>query len=482
MKKKSLKINALLNGFRQICTIVFPLITIPYVSRVLGNENYGKVNFGSSIVSYFILMATLGITSYAIREGSKLKNQRDKFENFVNEIFTINIITTIASYVLLVIMLLFWEKVQNYQALIMIQASVMIFTTLGLGWLNNIYEDFAYTTIRYIVVQVISIVLLFLLVKDKNDYLMYAVITAFANIGGNIVNIFYIRKNYLKVKLVKVSNFFTHFIPMIYLFCNDLAITIYVSSDVTLLTLFKGDEITGIYSISTKIYTIIKQFMNAVIGVILPRLSLYVGENRMEEYNNLLNKLFHVIMILILPSMVGIYMLSKEIIYIIAGQEFVSGYVSLQILGIALGLAVMSFFFVTSIMIVNKLEKYCLVSTLIAALINIILNFVFIPKWSLNGAAMTTVISESVVLGLSIWFSRGRYKLDISLKKFLPCILSCIGIIGVCLVVKYFIVNEILIVAASIIGSLFIYALVMSVMKDEIVYNTEKAMLGRIIK
>ena len=358
----------------------------------------------------------------------------------------------------------------------------MIFTTFGLGWLNNIYEDFAYTTIRYIVVQVISMLLLFLLVKDENDYLIYAGITAFANIGGNIVNIFYIRKNYLKVKLVKVSNFFKHFIPMLYLFCNDLAITIYVSSDVTLLTLFKGDKITGIYSISTKIYTIIKQFMNAVIGVVLPRLSLYIGENKFDEYNKLLNKLFHAIIVLILPAMVGVFLLSKEIIYIIAGEEFVSGYVSLQILAIALGLAVMSFFFVSSIMIVNKLEKYCLISTLIAAITNIALNFIFIPKWSLNGAAMTTVMSEFIVLILSIWFSREKYKLDISIKKFLPCILSCIGIIIVCSLVKYFIINEILIVVVSIIGSLVIYGLVMIIMKDEIVYSTVETMIKGIRK
>lgn len=481
MKKRSLKINALLNGIKQVCTIVFPLITIPYVSRILGNENYGKVNFGNSIISYFVLIAALGTTSYGIREGAKLRNQKEKLEKFTNEVFTINMITTAVSYIILFCLLIFWPKLYDYRLLILVQSTIIIFNTLGVAWINNVFEDFTYTTIRYIAVQFLSILLLFLLVKNQQDYLMYAIVTAFASIGGNIVNIIYIRKNYVKFKLVRKPNFKTHFAPLVYLFCNDLATTIYVNSDVTLLTLFKGDEATGIYSIATKVYMIVKQFINAVIGVVLPRLSAYQGEGKMKEYNELFHKLFHAILVLILPATVGIFMLSKNIIYILAGEEFVSGYVSLRILSIALGLAVLSFLFIYSVMIVNRLEKYCLISTIIGAIVNVGLNFIFIPWLSLNGAAITTVISEFVVLVLSLYFSRGKYELNFTFKEMMPCIISCVGIVIVCAVTQSLVPNIIIVMIVSIVLSVIVYVIVMIGMKDELAYGIFSSIVNKVM-
>lgn len=480
--KKSLKFNALLNGIRQLCTILFPLITIPYVSRILGNDNYGKVNFGSSIISYFVLFAALGTTAYGIREGAKVRGDKAKFEKFANEIFTINIITTMISYVILFVLLLFWDKLFDYRLLIIVQSSIMIFNALGIAWVNNVFEDFTYTTLRYIGVQVVSLVLLFALVKNAEDYLLYAGITAFANIGGNIVNYFYIRKKYVRFRLTTKPNLKKHLMPIMYLFCNDLAATIYVNSDVTLLTLFKGDEATGIYSISTKVYAIVKQFINAVIGVVLPRLSAYKGEGRDDKYNELLHKLFHAILVLILPATVGIFMLSKEIIFILAGEEFISGYISLRILSIALGLAVMSFLFIYSVMIVNGLEKYCLISTVISAVVNVALNLVFIPWLSLNGAAITTVIAEFIVLVLSVYFSRGKYELNFKMKEIVPCVLSCIGIAIICLIVQSLILNPIIILIVAITLSVICYAVVMIAMKDEIAYGMFKNVVNKVIR
>lgn len=480
MKKKSLKVNVLLNGIKQACVILFPLITMPYISRILGNENYGKVNFGNSIVSYFVLIAALGTTSYGIREGAKLRNQKEKFEEFTNEVFTINMLTTVISYILLIGLLIFWPKLFDYRLLIMLQSSIIIFNTLGVGWVNNVFEDFTYTTIRYIAVQIVSILLLFLCVKEQQDYIAYASVTAFASIGGNIANILYIRRNYVKFKLVRRPNFKRHLKPLVYLFCNDLATTIYVNSDVTLLTLFKGNQVTGIYSVSTKVYIIVKQFINAVIGVVLPRLSSYQGEGKIKEYNELFRKLFHAILILILPAEVGIFMLSKSIIFVLAGEEFVSGYVALRILTIAMGIAVLSFLFVYAVMIVHRLEKYCLMSTIVAAIINIVLNFIFIPWLSLNGAAITTVISELIVLALSIYFSRGKYELKFSFKEILPCVISCIAIVLICGMVKYLIANVVLELFVSIILSVLAYGVIMIGMKDIVAYAIFKNFLKKL--
>lgn len=482
MKTKSIKINGILSALKQVSTVLFPLITIPYVSRVIGNENYGKVNFGTSIVSYFILIAALGINAYAIREGSKFRSQKERFQQFANEVFTINIITTFFSYLLLAFLLIFWDKIDNYRLIIIIQAIPILFNTLGIEWTNNIYEDFFYTTVRYLVIQTLSIIGMFIFVRDENDFLIYVLITSFASVSGNIVNIYYIGKNYVKVKFVKIENVRKHLVPMIYLFGNMLANTIYVNSDITILTLLKGDAITGIYSIATKVYLIVKQFINSMVGVTLPRLSSYLGEGNVKEYNTLLNKILHTILVLVLPSTVGLFVLSEDIIYIISGPEYLSGYIALRILAIGLSFGVLSFFYVYSIMIPNGLEKTTLHYSLFSAAVNIVLNFIFIPRMGMNGAAITTTISEGIVLVLSRRRSKELFHLTISFKQMLPCLISCLGIGIISILAQIIISNSIIVIVTAITLSATFYMIIMVTMKDEVIESTVKNVVNRLLK
>lgn len=468
VKKRNMTFNAILSGIKQVCSIIFPLITVPYVSRVLGKVNYGKIGFGNSMISYFTLFAGLGISTYAIREGSKRREDPQELQTFVNEVFTINIISTFISYIILFFMLMYWHRVKNYRLLIFIQSITIAFTTLGVTWANNIFEDFAYTTYRYILVQIVSIVLMLLFVKKADDYLLYAGIVTFANSGGNLLNTFYIRRHYIKVQLTLKTNFKKHIKPLLYLFSNTLATTIYVSSDITLLTLLQNDAQTGIYTIASYIYNIVKQLINAVIGVALPRFSLYYSKGENKAYNDLLTNVFHAVLILILPATVGLFMLSSNIIVIIGGQSYASGANALKILSIALGISVLCFLFVYGVMIVQGMEKYCLISTLISAAVNVGLNFIFIPMWGMNGAAFTTVISELLVLLASLYYSRGKYKLSLNFRDIMPCLISCVGIVIVCSLTSKMIQNDILIIIIAVLLSVLLYACIMLGFKDSI--------------
>lgn len=172
MKTKSLKINTVLNVIKQLCSVLFPLITIPYVTRILQATNYGKVNFGSSIVSYFTLIAAFGITNYSIREGGQIRNDKEKFAKFANEIFTINLLSTCIAYSGLILVLFISPKIRSYSILILIQSITIILSTLGANWINTIFEDYLFITLRYIVMQVVSLVLLFLFVHTPDDYII----------------------------------------------------------------------------------------------------------------------------------------------------------------------------------------------------------------------------------------------------------------------------------------------------------------------
>jgi O-antigen/teichoic acid export membrane protein len=183
MKKKSLGVNAFLNGLRSVLNLFFPLITFPYVSRVLSVSGIGIYNFSNTYVSYFILIAGLGIATYAVREGAKYRENKDKIDEFVSQIFSLNMIATIIAYLLLFASLIIFKNLHNYVSCILIFSLQILFTTLGTEWIYTIYEDYTYITVRSIIFKIISIILLFLLVKKPEDYLNYAAITVFFGRG-----------------------------------------------------------------------------------------------------------------------------------------------------------------------------------------------------------------------------------------------------------------------------------------------------------
>ena len=143
-QKSTVQKNTLFNVVKTLSSILYPLITFPYVSRILMPENVGKVNFGNSIVSYFSLIATLGISTYATRECSKAKKDKILLQQTASEIFSINLISTLIAYVGLIILLVVAKPLSNYRILICIQSTTIIFTTLGADWLNMAMEDYCH--------------------------------------------------------------------------------------------------------------------------------------------------------------------------------------------------------------------------------------------------------------------------------------------------------------------------------------------------
>ena len=147
-KFKSLSVNAFLNAFKSSLSVLFPLITYPYAFRILHVEGMGKVNYATSIVSYFSLIATLGVSTYAVREGAKLRDKKDDLEKFSNQIFSLNVFTTLIAYIALVVSLVFVNQFSSYRVLIVLSSLTIVFTTVGVEWLNTIYEDYLYITIE----------------------------------------------------------------------------------------------------------------------------------------------------------------------------------------------------------------------------------------------------------------------------------------------------------------------------------------------
>lgn len=467
---KSIKLNTILNVIKIVFSMIFPLITFPYASKVLGVENIGKINFSNSIVSYFLLIAGLGIASYAIREGSLYKDNREQFTSFVNEVFSINVISTIIAYFFLVIFTLFFDKIYDYRIFIAIQSLSIIFTTLGLDWINSIYEEFSYITITTIFFQFISLVLLFIFVKDINDYYWYAFITVISTVGYNFVSMFHVRK-YAKFKFVFSMNLKKHLKPILIIFSTAIATTIYVNSDSTILGFICGDYETGLYSVAVKIYSIFKQLLQAIVIVTLPRLSYFIAHQMLLQYENLLKKVINVMLLFALPMCIGTICLSDQVVLLISSIDFINASTSLKILAIALIFSAFATIATTSILLPQGKEKYIFYSSVVSSILNILLNFIFIPLFKASGAAFTTLIAEMTMFILAMKFSNISFCKLINRKDIFCSITECLCITLITVILKCFIHSSLFLIILSVVISMMSYTIILFLGKNELFYN-----------
>lgn len=433
---KSLRLNAFLNGTKQILSVIFPLITFPYVSRVLGSAEYGRYAFSSAVINYFTLLAGFGISVFGVREGAKIRNAKEKISKLASDLFSLNCISVFVALLLLFLVISFNFKLNSYKYLLLIQCSCFFMNLIGMDWINVVYEDYFYITVRYIFIQLISLVFIFIFIKSPEDTLLYAIITVIASYGGNIVNIFYVRK-YIDIRLSFNINLKTYFLPLALLFVNSLATTIYVNSDITMLGFFKSDEDVGVYSFAAKIYNMIKYFINAILMVSVPRLS-YLHENQIKEYNKFLTMVLNILTLCVFPLAIGMFMLAKSMIIVAGGIEYIAGTTTLQLLSISLIFALYSSVHTNCILITNRKEKYCLIATVCSALINVTLNFILIHKLGFLGCAITTVIAEAINYVLQSNFSRKKlnFSYKIGFNNFITVIAGSIITFIICKVVS----------------------------------------------
>ncbi|MGN9010573.1 flippase [Lactobacillus amylovorus] len=474
MKKRSLGLNAFLNGLKSVLNMIFPLITFPYVSRVLSVNGIGIYNFSNTYISYFGLIAGLGIATYAVREGAKYRENKEEINKFVSQIFSLNMIATIVSYLLLFASLMIFKNLHNYVSCILIFSLQILFTTLGTEWIYTIYEDYAYITIRSIIFKFISIILLFLLVRRPEDYLVYAGITVFAYVGSNLLNFIHLR-NFVHIRLTTKTNWQYHLKPILIIFASAIAVTIYVSSDTTILGLLKNDYAVGIYSTSVKIYQIAQGLLSGLLTVTIPRLAFLWGKKRIGEYNQVLSKVLNSLGILVLPAAIGLIMLSKEVVLIIAGEKYLPSVNSLRIISWAIIFSLFSWIFSECVLIPAKRENLILRNTIITAVENVILNFILIPFMSYDGTSLSTVIAELTVMIMNGYSCRDIIKPVIfkkdTLKNLLDSIIGCVGIIVVCLLCDIGFKSLWLKTIFSVVLSVIMYGAILILLKNKNAYS-----------
>jgi len=479
IKQKSVKKNAILSVIKQLFSVVFPMITFPYATRILGAVNYGKYTFSVSIVNYISYIAAAGILRYAIRECARVRDNENKLKSLVNEIFTINVTTTVVAYIILFGILAFVPMLKEYTAYILIISLSVIFITVGTDWINSAFEDYFFITVRYIISQFAALALLFVIVRSSENVAQYAFVSVFGGILANILNVIHIRKALgIFPRLSYSKNLLVHIKPILYLFACTIATFIYINSDVTILRIYADDASVGFYGVSTQFYQLVKQLINAAFIVVIPRISNELTKNKQLAYDRY-NKILVVTILLLLPCSVGLYMVKENLVLLFSGEEYIRAASSLAILSIALIPAMLANFYINIVMIPLKLEKQVMIATVTSALINIGLNFVLIPKYAENAAAFTTLLAELSMVVIAILYCKNIRFRDLG-KPVVAGISGCMLIIIICHILNATIENKLANVILCVVLSGIAYGIITALFyRKEVSSFTKVIMKGR---
>ena len=394
-----------MNFILTISNFIFPLITFPYVSRILLAEGVGTVNFATSIVAYFSMLGMLGIPTYGIRACAKIRDDKEKLNKTVIEIMILNAIVMSIALVLLLVSVLSIEKLYAERMLYLILASTLVFNVLGVDWLYRSLEKYTYITIRSIVFKFISVILMFLFVHQTQDYLIYGAISVFAAVGSNVLNFINLRK-LINIPSINELNIFQHLKPTLTFFLLTVSSTIYLNVDTTMLGFIKGSEAVGYYSAAVKIKQILVSVVTSLGTVLLPRLSYYYEQGNHEEFKRLTQKALNFVLLISLPVVAYFIIVSEQAILFLSGDSFLPAVLPMRFIMPTVLFIGLSNLTGIQILVPTNREKLVVYSTIIGAIVDILINSFAIPLLGATGAAIAGSIAELTVTLVQLYFLR----------------------------------------------------------------------------
>lgn len=396
-KNKSIKINFIMNAVLTMSSFIFPLITFPYISRILSPVGTGKVAFATSLITYFAMFAQLGIPTYGIRSCAKVRDDRTELSKVVHELLFINLIMSLISYVFFVAILFIIPKLQEERNLYIIISLTILLNAIGMEWLYKGLEEYAYITIRSVAFKFIALIFMFLFVREQKDYTIYGGITIFASSASNVLNLLNSHK-YIDWKKQKGYCLKRHIRPILIFFAMSCATTIYTNLDTVMLGFMTTDKDVGYYNAAIKIKLILVSIVTSLGTVLLPRASYYVEHSLIGEFWNTSRKALNFVMVIALPMMLYFILYAKEGIYFLSGTEYKGAILPMQIIMPTLLFIGLSNILGIQILVPMGKEKIVLYSEIAGAGVDLLINALLIPSLHSTGAAVGTVIAEFIVL------------------------------------------------------------------------------------
>lgn len=395
-KKKSLKANFIMNAILTMSSFIFPLITFPYVSRILLPEGTGKVSFATSLISYFLMFAQLGIPTYGVRACAKVRDNKEELSRTAQELLMINLVMSAISYVLLFLALAFVPRLQEDRTLYLVVSLTILFNAIGMEWLYKALEQYTYITVRSIIFKFVALVAMFALVHTRDDYVIYGGITILAASASNIFNFFHAHK-YISMKPVGAYRFKRHLRAVAVFFAMACASTVYTHLDTVMLGFMATDTDVGYYNAAVRIKSILVSIVTSLGTVLLPRASYYVEHGLMEDFWKISRKALNFVFVAASPLMLYFMLFAKQGIYFLSGEAYTGAILPMQIIMPTLLLIGLTNILGIQMLVPLGKEKVVLYSEIAGAVTDVILNALLIPQYASAGAAVGTLVAEIVV-------------------------------------------------------------------------------------
>lgn len=370
-------------------------------------DGIGQVQFFGAIINYISLCTALGIPLYAVREIARVRDNKALCSKITVEILILHSLLTLIGYIVVLILVCSVSKIQVDIPLFLLLSTSLIFSTIGVSWFYRAVEDFRYVTYRAIFIRILSLIALFVFVKDKSDLYYYASISVAAEVGNGLFNFFRLRK-YVNRRAfsLKELQIFRHLKPSLKIFALNLIISIYVNLDSVMLGFLSDEVAVGYYAAATKITKSALGVVQSLGAVLLPRFSNLVSTNQMAEFERLTSDAISFVVAISLPITVGLIFFAAPFIHLFCGIDFEPSVLTLQIMA-----PIIIFIGISGILGMQVLyslgkEKYVLLSTALGAITNFSINWILIPQNAQYGASIATLIAEFLVMIIMIFFGK----------------------------------------------------------------------------
>ena len=412
-----LRKNLIYNILYQILVLVLPLVTVPYVSRVLGANGVGIYSYTYSIVYYFMLIALLGINNYGNRA---IAQSRDNKNDLSKKFISIYVIQLIMSFVMIILYLAYiFLFCQEYKIIALIQTIYLVSSMLDINWFFFGLEEFKITVTRSTLLKIVSLIFIFLFVKTPNQVWIYTLILATSTLLSQLLlwSFLFNRINFVKVGLKDIV---VHIKPCLILFIPVIAISLYRVMDKIMLGIMGAVIEVGYYEQAEKIISIPTGIITAIGTVMMPRISNLVVKGQDEEAKKYISKSVKLMMFMAFPICFGIISIASDFIPIFLGDNFRKSIVLIYYLSITILFLSFANVIRTQYLIPKEKDNIYIGSVLLGALVNLIANFLLIPKLHSIGAAIGTVLAEFFVM----LYQTMAVRKDLPILEYFKCILE----------------------------------------------------------
>ena len=384
----------------QLLVIILPIITTPYVTRVFSSDDLGIYGYFNSIVTYFILLATLGVANYGTKEISG--NRKEIKKNFWG-IYTLQFGAALLSILLYILLCMGISTMQNPVAYIL--GLSLVSKGLDISWLFQGLEDFRKITARNITVKLVGVSAIFLFIKSASDLYLYVfLLTAFELLGQ--LSMWLPAREFIGKPHFDIEYARYHLKPVILLFLPQIAISLYVTLDRTMLGALASTRDVGIYDQALKLVNILLTLVTSLGSVMLPRVSSLLSKGDHKAVNKMHELAFLIYNLVIFPIIAGILIVNDDFVQFFLGKDF-------QDARYAISIMIFRMFFIgwtnimgIQILIPHNKNKEFMVSTTVPAILSVGLNLLFLPKLGYIGAAIVSVLTEALVWGIQLFFTR----------------------------------------------------------------------------